>query len=561
MLYRWLTVAAILVALGGSADGAPVLFDFTASWCGPCQQMKPIVQNIANAGYDVRVVDCSNGMPTGWEPYKSEVTAYPTFLVIEGNTLIGRITGMASEQQLLALLNQGPKLQQRTDRVPPAVCRVRNHVAGAYYMGSGTLVERNGATALVVTAAHTFTQEAGAGELSVAFPNGETLAAKMIELDRPHDLAVLEIAAPNVQPIPIGQSDPRIGEMLLSSGYGEQGRYLVNRGALAEFVTANNVRGFFSIHGPARHGDSGGPVLNERGELVGVVQSTTPEKNDDGTMNPARMVTACSCTPIRDLLERIRARHRQPQPQNGTKPGTIEVRPDVPPVGTTPVKPLPDESAGPLVPVTPGAPDITIPIPAGPPAGVAQSGGNPPAQTNSTSPSNGGIVDRIEGKVEGVATKAATSWIEGLLIAVGIGSGPAGVVAGVGGALAVNFISKKLKGWWANRKSGGKTDAPSVPITWNIPPFTETPLARPAEPLKQNTALADSLRAENERLLAELAKAQQPVLYRQPAIGDKLPDFRRAIQAATDANPQLRHAAKFFEDTYKVQLSGDLSHA
>ena len=34
-----------------------VLYDFTASWCGPCQQMNPIVHKLAREGFPVQQVD------------------------------------------------------------------------------------------------------------------------------------------------------------------------------------------------------------------------------------------------------------------------------------------------------------------------------------------------------------------------------------------------------------------------------------------------------------------------------------------------------------------------
>lgn len=89
------------VAMGGE----PILLEFSASWCGPCQQMKPIIAKLKAEGVDVCEVDCSQGVPpqlAGWK-----VNAFPTFIVIRDKREVVRQKGSCSEAALRLLLKEG----------------------------------------------------------------------------------------------------------------------------------------------------------------------------------------------------------------------------------------------------------------------------------------------------------------------------------------------------------------------------------------------------------------------------------------------------------------------
>jgi len=57
---------------------SPTMFVFTASWCGACQQQRPIVAQIQAAGVRVSVYDVDQD-PTVWQKY--DITALPTYIL------------------------------------------------------------------------------------------------------------------------------------------------------------------------------------------------------------------------------------------------------------------------------------------------------------------------------------------------------------------------------------------------------------------------------------------------------------------------------------------------
>ena len=73
-----MTIATLLLALiatpTGDATGEPLLLDFHASWCGPCQQMRPAIKLLIQKGYQVKSVDVDN-RPT-W-PRATRSRAFP----------------------------------------------------------------------------------------------------------------------------------------------------------------------------------------------------------------------------------------------------------------------------------------------------------------------------------------------------------------------------------------------------------------------------------------------------------------------------------------------------
>lgn len=166
----------------------------------------------------------------------------------------------------------------RTDFTPapsfsaphPAVVRVVVPERDGVAYGSGALVAVNQSSGLVVTNWHVVRD--AAGPITVLFPDGFRSAAGVLRADRDWDLAALVIWRPNAAPIAVSAQAPRPGEALTIAGYGS-GSYRAVTGQCTQYVSPGENQPFemIELSAPARNGDSGGPILNSRGELAGVL--------------------------------------------------------------------------------------------------------------------------------------------------------------------------------------------------------------------------------------------------------------------------------------------------
>ena len=84
----------------------PVMVDFSATWCGPCKQLEPIVEQLAGeyAGrVDVFKVDVEEA---GQTAMALGILSVPTLVFVRGGEIVGRLTGAVPKETLQARLNQ-----------------------------------------------------------------------------------------------------------------------------------------------------------------------------------------------------------------------------------------------------------------------------------------------------------------------------------------------------------------------------------------------------------------------------------------------------------------------
>lgn len=138
------------------------------------------------------------------------------------------------------------------------------------YMGAGVFISRNGH---ILTCAHLFESEYPIRAIRVMEVDGSTVSAILLYADHPKDLALMKIAPPSAyfgyarltrEPIQIGQE-------VLAVGNPHGLPFSVSHGIVSAFrPDFDNGYAFTQDDVAINHGNSGGPLFNLRGELIGI---------------------------------------------------------------------------------------------------------------------------------------------------------------------------------------------------------------------------------------------------------------------------------------------------
>ena len=135
-------------------------------------------------------------------------------------------------------------------------------------LGSGVIVSAEGH---IITNNHVVEQ---VDEIEVQLHDGRTMKARMIGGDAQVDLAVLKIDDAGVKPLPFGDSDAvQAGDFVLAIGNPFGFEETVTDGIISSKGRPNRVDGFgdfLQTNAAINPGNSGGPLINLRGEVIGI---------------------------------------------------------------------------------------------------------------------------------------------------------------------------------------------------------------------------------------------------------------------------------------------------
>jgi len=241
---------------------------------------------------------------------------------LDGDTTVVTETSPAANPGLAPANGNGLSINQIYERAASGVVRVnatnnstsftprdipsdQSPTPQSSALGSGFVLDKAGH---IVTNYHVVE---GANEVTVSFSNRDTVKAEIVGTDPSTDLAVLRVdtSASALTPLPLGDSDAvRVGDPVVAIGNPFGLDRTVTSGivsALQRLITAPNrftIDHVIQTDAPINHGNSGGPLLSSRGQVIGV--NTQIETGDTATGNVGIGFSVPSNT-VKDVVAQI----------------------------------------------------------------------------------------------------------------------------------------------------------------------------------------------------------------------------------------------------------------
>jgi S1-C subfamily serine protease len=153
-------------------------------------------------------------------------------------------------------------------------------------------------------------------EITVSFPNDGTVPVRVVGANALYDLALLELEndgdlPDGLQPIPLGDGSPRVGQKVIAIGNPFGFESTVTTGIVS--AVGRNLQGVGEVNVPLvqtdaaiNPGNSGGPLLDSGGRLIGVNTAIIPNVSATGQRGSLGIGFAVPSTTLAQVLDELR---------------------------------------------------------------------------------------------------------------------------------------------------------------------------------------------------------------------------------------------------------------
>jgi serine protease DegQ len=177
---------------------------------------------------------------------------------------IDRARGVASYNNVLTpILPAIPRIV--------ALGRQRDGSTGPIGSGSGVVIDAE--RGLILTNHHVVTDDQLTG-LRVDFPDGRSVRGELVGKDEAADIAIIRVALRGLKAVPTGRTDDiRVGDVAIAVGYPFALDQTVTVGVISGLGRDrddNEIGTYLQTDAPINSGNSGGPLLDTRGRLIGI---------------------------------------------------------------------------------------------------------------------------------------------------------------------------------------------------------------------------------------------------------------------------------------------------
>jgi S1-C subfamily serine protease len=177
------------------------------------------------------------------------------------------------------------KPEQVYSAVSPSIVALDvENAAGKHFVGNAFLAAGG---RLAVTAWHVVHD---ARRVEARFSdNQQVTVAGVVDKNEQLDLALLQLEADPRPRLTLASSTPRIGSRVYVFGAPRGLDFSISEGLVSQIHTLDGVR-YYQLSCPISPGDSGGPVLNDRGEVIGVISWRKADAENVGFAIPSSEV-------------------------------------------------------------------------------------------------------------------------------------------------------------------------------------------------------------------------------------------------------------------------------